>query len=171
MKLSLLLLTLAGCLLTASPSFAAKFSYPDEENEWFTVDIPATWKPEINDEDKSLEATSPEEDAYLAFWVLKSKKEIENIDKDLEELLKDNIKKPKIEDKPLEKEINGIAFTIFKGSGIDAEDKSKVGFEIFLFSPKEGKLGIFFCQYPADGDKKLIGSLVKIVESIKLTKK
>jgi hypothetical protein len=171
MKAALRLLALAACLLPASPSFAAKFSYHDEENEWFTVNIPATWKPEINDEDKSLEANSPEADAYLAFWVLKNKKEIENIGDDLDELLKDNIKKPKLKDKPLEKTVNGIEFTIFQGSGKDADDGTNVGFEIFLFAPKEGKLGIFYCQYNEDAPADVIQSLIKIVESIQLTKK
>lgn len=171
MKIALRVLALAACLLPCSPAFAAAFSYPSEENEWFTVNIPASWKPEINDEDKSLEATSPEGDAYLAFWVLKNKKEIANIGDDLESLLEDNIKKPKLNDKPIEKTVNGIDFTIFQGTGKDAEDDSKVGFEIFLFSPKPGKLGIFFCQYGEDADEKVIKGLIKIVESIRLTQK
>ena len=68
-------------------------------------------------------------------------------------------------------ERNGIDFTIFQGTGKDAEDNSKVGFEIFLFSPKKGKLGIFYCQYSDEADAKVIQSLIKIVESIRLTTK
>ncbi len=169
MKLSLRLLTLATAFLLSVPAFAAKFSYPDEDKEWFTVDIPASWKPEVAD-DGTLEATSPDEDAYLAFWTLENEKEIESLGDDLEEWLKESVKKLKVNEKPLEKTINGIDFTIFNGTGIDTEDDSKIGLEIFLFSPKKGKLGIFYCQYAQKAPAAVKG-LIKVVESIQLTKK
>lgn len=171
MKITHSLVALAALLLPALSASAAKFPYPDEENPWFTVDIPATWKPALSD-DQSLEATSPDEAAYLAFWVLKDKKAIDNLDKEIDELLKDNIKNPKLtSDEPTKKTINGIEFTMFAGKGKAEEDDKPVGFEIFLFSPKPGKLGIFFCQYNADAPKSVIAGLIKIVESIQKAKK
>jgi hypothetical protein len=157
-------------LISVLPALGATFSYPSEEKPWFTVDIPATWKPALA-EDESLEATSPEEDAYLTFWVLKGKKEIVGLEKDIAELLKELVKNPKLlSDKPGKKTVNGIEFTTFGGTGKDTEDGSDLGFEIFLFSPQPGKLGIFYCQYAAKAPKPVIQSLIKVVDSIKLAK-
>lgn len=166
MKLALRLLTVAACLLTAVSAHAKKFSWPNADKEVFSVDIPADWKPEVG-EDESLEATSPDEEAYLAFWVLKGGKEVEGLEKELDELLKDSVTDLKLNEKPTVKKVNGIEFTMFAGKALDKEDKSKVGVEIFLFSPKPGTLGVFYCQY---GEKApdAINGLIKIVESIKL---
>jgi hypothetical protein len=154
----------AACLFAALPVNAARFSYPSEEKEWFTVDIPAAWKPEVDD-DGTLEAESPDEDAYLAFWTLESEDEIKTLDKDIEKWMKGDLKKIKMGEKSIEKKINGIEFTIFNGTAISKEDDSKVAFEIFLFSPKAGKLGVFYCQYDPEAPDS-IKSLIKIVESI-----
>jgi hypothetical protein len=166
LRIALLVTTV---FLAVVPTQAAKFSYPSEDKEWFTVDIPASWKPEVGD-DESLEATSPDEDAYLAFWVLKNAKEIDHLDKDIEELVADSVKDLKLNDKPTEKKVNGIDFMMFAGTGKEKEDGSDVGVEIFLFSPKPGKVGVFFCQYSAKAPDAIKG-LVKIVESIQLTAK
>jgi len=168
MNRSLRLLTLAALLLTALPSDAAKFSYPSEDKEWFTVDIPQNWKPEIA-EDGTLEATSPEDDAYLAFWVLEKKADINSFGDDLEAWLKQDLKKIKLNDKPLEKTVNGIEFSIFNGTAVVKEDNSEVAFEVFLFAPKKGKLGVFYCQYSPDAPGS-IKKLIKIVESMELKK-
>lgn len=165
MKLTLRLLVLTACFLTAISAHAKKFSYPNADKEIFSVDIPADWKPKVDD-DESLEATSPDEEAYLAFWVLKGAKEIKGLEKELDELLKDSVTDLDLDEKPIVKEINGFKFTIFTGHGIDKEDKSKVGVEVFMFSPKPGMLGIFYCQYGVKAPDAING-LVKIVESIK----
>lgn len=166
MKIALRLTLLAAFLLAALPAQAAKFSYPSEDKEWFTVDIPQTWKPEVDD-DGTLEATAPEGDGYLAFWTLESEDEIKTLDKDIEKWMKGDLKKIEMSDKSTDKEINGIKFTMFNGTAVTKEDNSKIGFEIFLFSPKAGKLGVFYCQY---GEDKEIKALIKIVESIQLKK-
>ena len=161
---------LTALFLSTLPASGAKFSYPTEEKPWFTVEIPATWKPALSD-DESLEASSPEEDAYLRFWVLRGKKEIPGLEKDIGGLLKDMVKSPKlISDKPTKKSVNGIEFTTFAGTGKDTEDGKPLGFEIFLFSPQSGKLGIFYCQYAADAPKSVIANMIKIVESIQVAK-
>ena len=80
MKLTVRFLAIAACLFTAvTAADAKKFSYPSVDKEWFSVDIPADWNPEVDDEE-SLEATSPDEEAYLAFWVLKGAKEIKGLE-------------------------------------------------------------------------------------------
>ena len=170
MKYTLRFLALATiCLLSVLPAQAAKFSYPSEDKEWFTVDIPASWKPEVGD-DESLEATSPDEDAYLAFWVLKNAKEVDHLDKDIDEIVKDSVKDLKLGEKPTEKKVNGIDFVMFSGTGKDKDSGDAVGVEIFLFAPKPGKVGVFYCQYSPDKADSIKG-LVKIVESLKLTEK
>jgi hypothetical protein len=166
MKIAIRLLTLAVCLITALSAHAKRFSYPSAAKEWFSVEIPDDWKPKVDDEE-TLEATSPDEEAYLAFWVLKGSKEVKGLEKELDDLLKESVTDLKLNEKPTEKTINDIKFTIFAGTAIDKEDKSKVGVEIFLFSPKPGTLGIFYCSYGAKAPGAIKG-LVKIVESIKL---
>jgi hypothetical protein len=166
MKTALHLSILAAFLCAALPAKAAKFSYPDEDKEWFTVDIPASWKPEVDD-DGTLEATAPEGDGYLAFWTLESEDEIKTLDKDIEKWMKGDLKKIEMSDKSLDKEINGVKFTIFNGTAVTKEDNSKIAFEIFLFSPKAGKLGVFYCQY---GEENEVKALIKIVESLQLKK-
>ena len=166
MKLPLRLLVLAAVVCTAFSAHAKKFSYPNADKEVFSVDIPADWNPKVDDE-ASLEATSPDEEAYLAFWVLKGKAEIKGLEKELDELLKDSVTDLKLNETATVKKINGIEFTMFAGKGIDKEDKSKVGVEIFLFAPKPGTLGIFYCQYGIKAPDAIKG-LIKIVESIKL---
>jgi hypothetical protein len=166
MKHCIALLTLVAFFSSTLPASAALFAYPSEDKAWFIVDIPAAWKPVIDD-DQTLEATSPDEDAYLAFWVLKGKTEIAGLEKDIDDTLKELVKGPKLtSDKPTKKTINGIEFTMFAGTGKDSEDDSPLGFEIFLFSPQPGKLGIFYCQYDAKAPKPVIASLIKVVESI-----
>jgi hypothetical protein len=159
-------IALAACLFATLPVHAAKFSYPSEDKEWFTVDIPQTWKPEV-DSDGTLEATEPDDEAYLAFWTLESEEEIKTLDKDIEKWMKGDLKKIQMSDKSLDKEINGIKFTIFNGTAVAKEDNEALAFEIFLFSPKPGKLGVFYCQY---GQKvpDAVKGLIKIVESIHL---
>ncbi len=166
MKLLLRLFVVAACFVAALPTHAKKFSYPSADKEIFSIDIPGDWKPKL-DADESLEATSPDAEAYLAFWVLKGTKEIKNVQKEVDDLVKESVTNLKLDDKVVEKEINGIKFSIFVGQGIDKEDKSKVGVEIFLFSPKPGVLGIFYCQYGIKAPAAING-LIKIVESIKL---
>jgi len=168
MKTALHLLTLAAFLTSALPVQAAKFSYPSEDKEWFTVDIPASWKPEVDD-DGTLEAESPDDDAYLAFWTLEGEDDIKTLDDDIESWMKEELKNIKMDDKSTEKSINGIDFMMFNGTAKSKEDNSDVAFEIFLFSPKKGKLGVFYCQYdPAAPDS--IKALIKIVESMQLKK-
>jgi hypothetical protein len=166
MKLSIPFLALAICLLTALSADAKRFSYPSTAKEMFSVEIPDNWKPEVDDEE-TLEATSPDEEAYLAFWVLKGAKEVKGLTKEMNDLLDESVTDLKLNEKPTEKTINGIKFTIFEGTAIDKEDKTKVGVEVFMFSPKPGTLGIFYCQYGIKAPDAIKG-LVKIVESIKL---
>lgn len=168
MKTALHLLTLAAFLTSALPVQAAKFSYPSEDKEWFTVDIPASWKPEIDD-DGTLEANAPEDDAYLAFWTLEGEDDIKTLDDDIESWMKDELKDIKMGEKPTEKTINGIEFMMFAGAAKSKEDNEDVAFEIFLFSPKKGKLGVFYCQYDPKAPDSIKG-LIKIVESMELKK-
>lgn len=169
MNNALRLTAFAACLLTTFPIQAARFSYPSEDKEWFTVDIPASWKPEIDD-DGTLSASSPDDDAYLAFWTVETKDDINSLGDDIEEWMKDDLKKIKIDEKPIEKSVNGIEFTIFNGTAVKKDGNEKVGFEIFLFSPKKGKVGVFYCEYGEDAPDS-VKQLIKIVESIQLKKK
>lgn len=171
MKLLRFLPLLVLCALSLSSVRAEQFFYPKKDSAWFSVNIPDDWKPEVSD-DETLEATSPDEQGYLAFWVLKDKSDFKTLEKDLDDLISESVKDAKIKDEATTKKINGIEFMIYEGAGIDAEDeKLKVGFEVFLFEAQPGKVGLFYCEYGEKAPKSVIDSLIKIVESIKIEKK
>jgi hypothetical protein len=168
MKILRLLVAAAVLLIASAPLYAKKFAYPTKADAWFTIDIPDAWKPAI--EDEAIEATAPEDAAYVTFWVLKNKSDFKSFEKDLDEILKDSVTDPKVT-KPLEeKTVNGIKFNTFQGTGKDRKEKTPVSFEVWMFAPKPGKVGFLYFDRDTDVSADIMKSLQGIVESIKLAK-
>jgi hypothetical protein len=167
MKLSHLLTVLAFTLLTSVSVHAATYSYPTAADAWFTIEIPDAWHPKV--EDETLEATAPKDAAYLAFWVLKNKSDFKDLEKDIDDILKDSVVDAKIGPQST-KTINGIEFMIFEGKGKDRKEKTPVSFEVWMFAPKPGKVGVLYVDYDSDASEDLVKNLVGVVTSIKLKK-
>jgi hypothetical protein len=167
MKLTHLLAIIALTLVTSVIGHAANYSYPSESDTWFTFELPDAWHPKVTD--GTLEATAPHDAAYVAFWVLKNDVDFKNLEKDLDDILKDSVVQPKVGE-PVVKTINGIEFTRFLGTGKDRKEKTPVTFEVWMFSPKEGKAGILYFDYDTDATPEMIKRLAAMVDSIKLKK-
>lgn len=168
MKTPRLLLLAALALLSCGSLDAAVYSYPSAADAWFTFELPDAWNPKV--EDETLEATAPEDAAYVAFWVLKDRADFKNLDKDLEEILKDSVTNVKMTTEPAEKEIGGIKFMTYQGTGKDREEKTPVTFEVWMFAPKPGKVGFLYFDRDTDASAEIMKSLKHMVESIKLKK-
>jgi len=61
----------AVALALGLPARADTMSVPSKEKPAYTVDIPAGWKPKADVEDESVEATAPNDHAYLSAWIAK----------------------------------------------------------------------------------------------------
>ncbi|MEP6669822.1 MAG: hypothetical protein ABJF10_11750 [Chthoniobacter sp.] len=167
MKLMPLLAVITFTLLASVSVRAATYSYPSEKDAWFTLEISDAWHPKVTD--GTLEASAPKDAAYVAFWVLKDEVDFKNLEKDLDEVLKDSVIEPKVGE-PAVKKINGIEFTRFVGTGKDRKEKTPVTFEVWMFAPKEGKAGVLYFDYDSDATPDMIKSLAAMIDSIKLKK-
>jgi hypothetical protein len=139
---------------------------PDDENVQFTINIPDTWKPEHAD-DGTLEAMSPNEHIYLATWELKDKKDIESLDKDIVDLLKDHAKDIKMNGEGEKAKPGGMDGLLFKGTAKDKQDGSAIEIFALLLSPEPGKVAIIFIEAAADTPDSEAEKLTKILQSIK----
>ena len=167
MKIPHILAILALTLITSVTTHATTFFYPSQTDAWFSIEIPEAWHPKVDDE--TLEATAPKDAAYLAFWVLKNKSDFKDLDKDIDDILKDSVVDAKIGPQST-KTINGIEFLIFEGKGKDRKEKTPVSFEVWMFAPKPGKVGVLYVDYDSDASEELVKNLVNVVTSIKINK-
>ena len=155
--------------LTATSLFAATLSVPTDSPA-FTVDIPADWKPKTDKEDKSVEATEPNNHVYMSGWVVTGKDDPKELESDIQGLLKDSMKS--IEDKTGEEVIenNGIKFYVIRGNGVDKREGTKVKFFVALFDAGDNKVGVFYVDYDADAPADVTKTISTIMNSIKLKK-
>lgn len=159
-----LVTALAGLVPSA---FAKTMSIPSEDSPAYTVDIPNDWRPKIADE--SLEATEPGNHVYVSGWTV-TKSDVDDLKKDLADLLKGEMKS--IEGDPKEETIenNGIKFTVLRGHGKDKREGTDVKFFVAIFPAGEGKAGIFYADWDADAPSDITQKLNDLMNSIKLHK-
>ena len=62
---------IAAALAFALPARADTMSVPSKEKPAYTFDVPSGWKLKANVEDESVEATAPNDHAYLSAWIAK----------------------------------------------------------------------------------------------------
>ncbi len=162
-----LIVAVALCA-AAKPLFANTLSVPPDKPA-YTVDIPSDWKPKVDKEDQSVEATEPDNHVYMAGWVV-DKSDIGGLTGDVEALLKDSMKS--IDDKSSEETIenNGIKFQVLKGSGVDKREGGKVKFFVAVFQAGPGRAGVYYVDYDADAPADVMNTIVTTMNSIKLTK-
>ena len=150
------------------PLLANTLSVPADKPA-FTVDIPADWKPKVDKEDQSVEATEPDKHVYMAGWVV-DKSDIGALTGDVAALLKDSMKS--IDEKSSEETIenNGIKFQVLKGSGVDKREGGKVKFFVAVFQAGPGKAGVYYVDYDADAPADVMKTIRNTMDSIKLKK-
>ena len=163
----------AAALAFALPARADTMSVPTKEAPAYTLDAPSSWKPKANVDDESVEATAPEDKAYLSAWIVKSSdpKAKENFIKDLEATLKDSLKSIDAGTKEETFEANGVKMAILKGSGVDKRAGNKVKFQTAMFSAGADKMGIVYIDYDNDAAKDIMDAIQGIMKSIKVAKK
>jgi hypothetical protein len=81
----------AAAVALALPVRADTMSVPSAEKPAYTFDVPQGWHPKANAADESVEATAPDNHAYLSAWIVKTSDE-KSLTKDLDATLKDSMK-------------------------------------------------------------------------------
>jgi hypothetical protein len=165
-KISRIIVSVA-LLVAAAPLLATTLSVPNDQPA-FSVDIPADWKPKLDKADKSVEASEPDDHVYMYAWVVPAQGQASDLASDLDALLKDSMKSV---DEKKTKEIikhNGIEFLVFRGSGIDKREGSKVEFFVALFEAGKDKIGVYYVDYDTDAPPKTVDTIFSIMNSIKL---
>ena len=163
----------AVALASVLPARGETMAVPSKAAPAFTFDIPASWKPKGDDKDESVEATAPNDHAYVSAWVVKTteKNALDSFGKDLEATLKDSLKS--IDEKSSDEtiEVNGTQIMVLKGSGVDKRAGNKVQFRVALFEAGADKIGIVYADYDNDAPDTAMKELRGIIASIKVAKK
>ena len=153
----------------ALPAMAETMSVPSAEKAEYTLEVPSGWKPQGDAVDESVEASSPDEHAYLMAWVVKASDQ-KALAKDLETTLADSMKSvdPDVKEKEIEQ--HGTKFIALSGSGVDKREGSKVKFMVAIFPVGDGQAGIVYVDYDAEAPATTMEVLEGILTSIKVKK-
>ena len=156
-------------LALISPARAETMSVPSKEKAEFTFEVPSGWKPKGDTDDESVEASSPDDHAYLMAWLTKGGDE-KALAKDLETTLKDSMKSVDAgyQEKVIEQ--HGTKFIVVSGSGVDKREGSKVKFLVGIFPVGDGQAGIVYADYDSDAPAGTMETLEGILKSIKVAK-
>lgn len=154
----------------ALPARGDTMSVPSKEKAAFTVDIPAGWKPKGDSSDQSVEASQPDNKAYLIAWVTKASDEKALVN-DLGATLKDALKSIDPGEKMQEADQHGTHFYVVTGSGLDKREGNKVKFLVAMFETGPDQAGIVYTDYDADAPADTMKTLQAILDSIKVAKK
>lgn len=152
------------------PARADTMSVPSKEKAAYTFDVPSAWKPKADVEDESVEASAPDDHAYLSAWIAKGSDE-KAIAKDMETTLKDSLKSIDKESSEQTIDVNGVKITVVKGSGVDKREGGKVQFRVAIFPVGGGNVGIVYTDYDNDAPDSTMKDIHGIIGSIKVTKK
>lgn len=159
----------AAVIALAMPVRGETMSVPSAEKPEYTFEVPSGWKPKADSDDESVEASSPDEHAYLMAWTVKGEDE-KALAKDLETTLSDSMKSvdPGVTEKEFEQ--NGTKFVVVSGSGVDKREGSKVKFLVGIFDVGGGQAGIVYADFDADAPANTMAVLEGILKSIKVSK-
>ena len=152
------------------PARADTMSVPSKEKPAYTVDVPSSWKPKANVKDESVEATAPNDHAYLSAWIAKGSDQ-QAIIKDMETTLKDALKSMDKETSEQTIDVNGTKIVVVKGSGVDKRAGNKVQFRVAIVPVGGGNVGIVYSDYDNDAPDSAMKELQGIIGSIKVSKK
>lgn len=160
----------AAALAFALPARADTMSVPTKEAPAYTLDVPSSWKPKADTADESVEATAPDNHAYLSAWIAKGSDQ-KAIAKDLETTLKDALKSIDKDSSEQTIDVNGVKILVVKGSGVDKREGNKVQFRVAIFPVGGGNVGIVYADYDNDAPDNAMTELQGIISSIKVAAK
>ena len=163
----------AAALAFSLPARGDTMSVPSVANARYSLEVPANWKPIGDTSDESVEATSPDDHAYIMAWIVKDSDDSEQkaLRKDLTATLKDSMKSIDGEPAMHELDQNGTHFFVFNGSGVDKREGTKVKFLVGIFDAGGGYAGVVYADASADAPENTMNVLEGILKSIKVTKK
>jgi hypothetical protein len=170
MKFTQVAFVVAVALALVLPARAETMSVPSKEKAAYTFDVPSGWKPKADVEDESVEATAPNDHAYLSAWIAKGS-DSQAIIKDMETTLKDALKSIDKESSEQVIDVNGVKIVVVKGSGVDKRAGNKVQFRVAIFPVGGGNVGIVYSDYDNDAPDSAMKELQGIISSIKVSKK
>ena len=166
------LIFVVAALAFALPAHADTMSVPTAASPAYTFDVPTSWKPKANTADESVEATAPNNAAYLSAWMVKTsdKDADQALAKDMETTLKDAMKSVDPGSTQMVIDVNGTSVIVVKGSGVDKRAGTKVQFRVAIFSAAADKVGIVYADYDNDAPDSAMKELQGIIGSIKVKK-
>ena len=159
----------AVALALISPALAETMSVPSAEKPEYTFEVPSGWKPKGDTADESVEASSPDDHAYLMAWMVEGD-DLKALVKDLATTLDDSMKSVDAGYQEKEIEQHGTKFAVVSGSGVDKREGSKVKFLVGIFPVGDGKAGIVYADYDAEAPAATMEVLEGILKSIKVKK-
>src|SRR3954465_4434824 len=162
----ILFVTLLGLAL---PARAETMSVPSAAKPAFTFDVPSDWKPKGDPNDESVEATAPNDAAYLLAWVRKTS-DVKGLTKDLDATLADAMKSVDKNVHEEEFDQNGTHFYVISGKGVDKRAGNKVKFLVGIFDAGNGQAGIVYADMDDDAPDSAMTALHSILSSIKVKK-
>lgn len=159
----------AAVIALAMPARGETMSVPSADKPEYTFEVPSGWKPKGDTDDESVEASSPDDHAYLMAWMVKGE-DLKALVKDLATTLDDSMKSvdPGYQEKELEQ--HGTKFAVVSGSGVDKREGSKVKFLVGIFPIGDGQAGIVYVDYDAEAPAATMEALEGILKSIKVKK-
>jgi hypothetical protein len=160
----------AAALALVLPARAETMSVPSAAKPAFTFEVPSDWKPKADAKDESVEASAPGDAAYVTAWIANVADEKE-LGKDLEATLKDSMKSIDGEPTMREADQNGSHFYVYSGSGVDKRAGNKVKFLVAFFDVGGENAGVVYADYDVGAPDSTMGTLEKILNSIKVSKK
>jgi hypothetical protein len=161
-----LVVTLLGLAL---PARAETMSVPSKEKAAYTFDVPSDWKPKGDASDESVEATAPEDAAYVLAWIRKGS-DLKGLTKDLDATLADAMKSVDKDTKESEVDQNGSHFYVISGTGLDKRAGNKVKFLVGIFDAGNDRIGIVYADADDDAPASTMTQLKGILDSIKVKK-
>ncbi|MDZ4853082.1 MAG: hypothetical protein SGI77_27655 [Pirellulaceae bacterium] len=115
-----LLLALVSMFALNNIAFSRNIEFPSKEEPLFNISIPADW--DLERGDYELDATSPDENAYVSVWELDSSDAADEIEKTIVSHLKDHAKKIKLDGKPVQVHAGGMNGVLYTFDAIDKAD-------------------------------------------------
>lgn len=162
----ILFVTLLGLAL---PARAETMSVPSADKAAYTFDVPSDWKPKGDANDESVEATAPDDAAYVLAWIRKTS-DVKGLGKDLDATLADALKSIDKDVHQEELDQNGTHFYVISGSGLDKRAGNKVKFLVGIFDAGNGQAGVVYADIDEDAPESAMAQLQGILQSIKVKK-
>lgn len=160
MKALLIATVLGG--LALNPAIAKTYELPDA-NPAFTVILPDKWKP--SEVDKGVEATSPDQETYVAFETATAKSMDALIDEDIAFLVKQGVIIDKSTQQTQDTKINGIPVAIMHWKAKDKDGPTAVTLGIFGIT--DNLIVLMTAWSSPAGDKVNGDALTSMMNSVK----